>query len=159
MIIGLIAQGLLLFCGVLGLIHGLAFHSRKAGLTRAARTFTCVVLLPLLLYGLISMQGSADTSGGLFPQLLRIFSPMIIIVGIAIVVLEGSLLVEHFVARSDRQSLAGNIYLGKVRNVLPGMEAAFVDFGESKNGVLYAGDVQSPDGKRNQRIETFMNAA
>jgi ribonuclease E len=73
-----------------------------------------------------------------------------------IVVLEGSLLVEHFVARSDRRSLAGNIYLGKVRNVLPGMEAAFVDFGESKNGVLYAGDVQSPDGKRNQRIEKVL---
>jgi ribonuclease E len=73
-----------------------------------------------------------------------------------IVVLEGALLVEHFVARSDRLSLAGNIYLGKVRNVLPGMEAAFVDFGESKNGVLYAGDVQSPDGKRNQRIEKVL---
>ncbi|NIM00728.1 MAG: hypothetical protein GTO33_07360, partial [Acidobacteria bacterium] len=35
----------------------------------------------------------------------------------------------------------GNVYMGKVRNVLPGMEAAFVDFGEGKNGVLYAGDV------------------
>jgi len=71
-----------------------------------------------------------------------------------IVVLEGALLVEHYVARSDRKSLAGNIYLGKVRNVLPGMEAAFVDFGEPKNGVLYAGDVApaTPGGKR-QRIE------
>jgi len=59
-----------------------------------------------------------------------------------IVVLEGAVLVEHYVARSDKQSLAGNIYLGKVRNVLPGMEAAFIDFGEAKNGVLYAGDVQ-----------------
>ena len=72
-----------------------------------------------------------------------------------IVVLEGALLVEHFVARSDKQSLAGNIYLGRVRNVLPGMEAAFVDFGEAKNGVLYAGDVQSKNGKRT-RIENAL---
>jgi ribonuclease E len=73
-----------------------------------------------------------------------------------IVVLEGALLVEHYVARSDRRSLAGNIYLGKVRNVLPGMEAAFVDFGEAKNGVLYAGDVQGDphtNGGRHPRIE------
>jgi len=58
-----------------------------------------------------------------------------------IVVLEGPVLVEHYVARSDKRSLVGNVYLGKVRNVLPGMEAAFVDFGAGKNGVLYAGDV------------------
>ncbi len=58
-----------------------------------------------------------------------------------IVVLEGPVLVEHYVARSDQRSLVGNVYMGKVRNVLPGMEAAFVDFGEGKNGVLYAGDV------------------
>jgi ribonuclease E len=73
-----------------------------------------------------------------------------------IVVLEGALLVEHYVARSDRKSLAGNVYLGKVRNVLPGMEAAFVDFGEAKNGVLYAGDVQVDprgNGGRHPRIE------
>jgi ribonuclease E len=73
-----------------------------------------------------------------------------------IVVLEGALLVEHYVARSDRRSLAGNVYLGKVRNVLPGMEAAFVDFGEAKNGVLYAGDVQvdpQANGGRHPRIE------
>ena len=73
-----------------------------------------------------------------------------------IVVLEGAVLVEHYVARSDKQSLAGNIYLGKVRNVLPGMEAAFIDFGEAKNGVLYAGDVQSDNGRRNQRIEKIL---
>jgi ribonuclease E len=73
-----------------------------------------------------------------------------------IVVLEGALLVEHYLARSDRKSLAGNIYLGKVRNVLPGMEAAFIDFGEAKNGVLYAGDVQVDphgNGGRRPRIE------
>jgi ribonuclease E len=58
-----------------------------------------------------------------------------------IVVLEGPVLVEHYVARSDNRSLVGNVYVGKVRNVLPGMEAAFVDFGAGKNGVLYAGDV------------------
>jgi len=73
-----------------------------------------------------------------------------------IVVLEGAVLVEHYVARSARRSLAGNTYLGKVRNVLPGMEAAFVDFGEAKNGVLYAGDVAidpRENGKRKPRIE------
>ncbi|HLA67961.1 MAG TPA: Rne/Rng family ribonuclease [Acidimicrobiia bacterium] len=72
-----------------------------------------------------------------------------------IVVLEGALLVEHHVARSDRPSLTHNIYLGRVRNVLPGMEAAFVDFGEPKNGVLYAGDIQADpkDGRRRTRIE------
>jgi ribonuclease E len=71
-----------------------------------------------------------------------------------IVVLEGALLVEHYVARSDRPSLTNNIYLGKVRNVLPGMEAAFVDFGEAKNGVLYAGDVAgNGSGQKRQRIE------
>ncbi len=73
-----------------------------------------------------------------------------------IVVLEGATLVEHYLARSDRRSLAQNIYLGRVRNVLPGMEAAFVDFGEPKNGVLYAGDVQidtKENGGRQPRIE------
>ena len=72
-----------------------------------------------------------------------------------IVVLEGPVLVEHYVARSDKQSLIGNVYLGKVRNVLPGMEAAFVDFGVGKNGVLYAGDIQydQESGKRRPRIE------
>jgi ribonuclease E len=73
-----------------------------------------------------------------------------------IVVLEGALLVEHYVARSARRSLAGNAYLGKVRNVLPGMEAAFVDFGEAKNGVLYAGDIAidpRANGKGKPRIE------
>ncbi len=46
-----------------------------------------------------------------------------------IVVLEGPVLVEHYVASTDRMSLVGNVYVGKVRNVLPGMEAAFIDFG------------------------------
>jgi len=62
-----------------------------------------------------------------------------------IVVLEGPVLVEHYVAQSDRRSIVGNVYVGKVRNVLPGMEAAFIDFGEGKNGVLYAGDINFSD--------------
>ncbi len=66
------------------------------------------------------------------------------------VVLEGPVLVEHYVAREDTASVAGNIYLAKVRNVLPGMEAAFLDFGAAKNGVLYASDV-SIEGKSNDR--------
>ncbi len=76
-----------------------------------------------------------------------------------IVVLEGPLLVEHYVTRSDQKSLVGNVYLGKVRNVLPGMEAAFVDFGEGKNGVLYAGDVNYDDAEiegKARRIEMVM---
>ncbi len=76
-----------------------------------------------------------------------------------IVVLEGPVLVEHYVARSDRKSLIGNVYLGKVRNVLPGMEAAFIDFGEGKNGVLYAGDVNYAEydlGGKARRIENAL---
>ncbi|HEY7703520.1 MAG TPA: Rne/Rng family ribonuclease [Acidimicrobiia bacterium] len=73
-----------------------------------------------------------------------------------VVILEGPVLVEHYVARGDSQSLVGNIYLGKVRNVLPGMEAAFIDFGAAKNGVLYAADIsvdQAKFGNRQPRIE------
>ena len=51
-----------------------------------------------------------------------------------VVILEGPSLVEHYVARQERTSLAGNMYLAKVKNVLPGMEAAFLDFGQPKNG-------------------------
>ena len=50
-----------------------------------------------------------------------------------IVILEGPVLVEHYVAREDSNSVAGNIYLAIARNVLPGMEAAFLDFGASKD--------------------------
>ncbi len=62
---------------------------------------------------------------------------------IQMAVLEGRVLVEHYVSRSqdDATSIDGNIYLGKVQNVLPGMEAAFIDIGTPKNGVLYRGDV------------------
>jgi ribonuclease E len=75
------------------------------------------------------------------------------------VVLEGPVLVEHYVAREETNSVAGNIYLAKVRNVLPGMEAAFLDFGAPKNGVLYASDVAADglgNGKANRRIEDVL---
>jgi len=58
-----------------------------------------------------------------------------------IAVLEDGVLVEHYVARASATSLTGSIYLGKVQNVLPGMEAAFIDIGRSRNAVLYAGEV------------------
>src|SRR5205807_2366778 len=56
-------------------------------------------------------------------------------------VLEDGVLVEHYVARKDHASMVGNVYLGKVQNVLPSMEAAFVDIGRGRNAVLYAGEV------------------
>jgi len=56
-------------------------------------------------------------------------------------VLEDNVLVEHYVARSSETSLIGNVYLGKVQNVLPSMEAAFVDIGRGRNAVLYSGEV------------------
>ena len=55
--------------------------------------------------------------------------------------LEDGVLVEHYVARESQTSLIGNVYLGKVQNVLPSMEAAFVDIGRGRNAVLYAGEV------------------
>ncbi len=60
---------------------------------------------------------------------------------IQIGVLEDGVLVEHYVARSQDASLIGNIYIGKVQNVLPSMEAAFVDIGRGRNAVLYSGEV------------------
>ncbi|WP_182902684.1 Rne/Rng family ribonuclease [Microbispora sp. H10830] len=58
-----------------------------------------------------------------------------------IAVLEDGILVEHYVDRESSQSYVGNVYLGKVQNVLPSMEAAFVDIGKGRNAVLYAGEV------------------
>jgi ribonuclease E len=58
-----------------------------------------------------------------------------------IAVLEDGIVVEHFVTSAGSASLVGNIYLGIVQNVLPSMEAAFVDIGRGRNGVLYAGEV------------------
>jgi len=79
-----------------------------------------------------------------------------------IALLEGRVLVEHEVATAERDadlSIDGNIYLGRVQNVLPGMEAAFVDIGTPKNGVLYRGDVAyDPDEieEKQPRIERLL---
>jgi ribonuclease E len=80
---------------------------------------------------------------------------------IQIAVLEDGVLVEHYVAKSQDMSLIGNVYLGRVQNVLPSMEAAFVDIGRGRNAVLYSGEVDwdaaaenSTDGKpQARRIE------
>jgi ribonuclease E len=58
-----------------------------------------------------------------------------------VAVLEDGILAEHYVSKSGTQGLVGNVYLGKVQNVLPSMEAAFVDIGRGRNAVLYAGEV------------------
>jgi ribonuclease E len=58
-----------------------------------------------------------------------------------IAVLEDGILVEHYVTRASATSYVGNVYLGRVQNVLPSMEAAFIDIGKGRNGVLYAGEV------------------
>ncbi|MFC0678349.1 Rne/Rng family ribonuclease [Lysobacter korlensis] len=60
---------------------------------------------------------------------------------IQIGVLEDGVLVEHYVARNQEASMIGNVYLGRVQNVLPSMEAAFVDIGRGRNAVLYSGEV------------------
>lgn len=71
-------------------------------------------------------------------------------------VLEDGMLVEHFVTDETNTSAIGNIYLGRVQNVLPSMEAAFIDIGTGRNGVLYAGEVnwrQAGLGGRSRKIE------
>ncbi|MEX2289608.1 MAG: Rne/Rng family ribonuclease [Mycobacteriales bacterium] len=77
-----------------------------------------------------------------------------------IAVLEDGVLVEHYVTRASAQSYAGNVYLGRVQNVLPSMEAAFVDIGKSRNAVLYAGEVNynAAAGGRNRSIETVLKS-
>jgi ribonuclease E len=76
-----------------------------------------------------------------------------------VAVLEQRNLVEHYVTRRADVSYVGNIYMGRVQNVLPGMEAAFIDVGKGRNGVLYAGEVNydeaDVDGKP-PRIETTL---
>lgn len=78
-----------------------------------------------------------------------------------VALLEDGVLVEHFVSRAGTQSLMGNIYLGRVQNVLPSMEAAFVDIGKGRNAVIYAGEVNwdaaGLAGKA-RRIETALNS-
>ncbi|MDH3752876.1 MAG: Rne/Rng family ribonuclease [Acidimicrobiia bacterium] len=79
-----------------------------------------------------------------------------------IAILEGRNLIEHYVSRpaDDVSQIHGNIYLGRVQNVLPGMEAAFIDIGTPKNAVLYRGDVQYDkddfDSKSPPRIEQVL---
>ena len=75
-------------------------------------------------------------------------------------VLEDNVLVEHYVAKSSEASLIGNVYLGKVQNVLPSMEAAFVDIGRGRNAVLYSGEVDWSEytGSNSQRkIENLLS--
>lgn len=78
-----------------------------------------------------------------------------------IAVLEDGVLVEHYVSQQSQTSMAGNVYLGRVQNVLPSMEAAFVDIGKGRNAVLYAGevnwDVHGIDGQP-RRIEDALKS-
>ena len=78
--------------------------------------------------------------------------------GTQIGVLEEGEIVEHYVTRSHDRSIVGNVYLGRVQNVLPGMEASFVAVGEARNGVLYAGEVgiAGDEGDEVPRIETVL---
>nr|WP_290279877.1 translation initiation factor IF-2 N-terminal domain-containing protein [Corynebacterium faecale] len=76
-------------------------------------------------------------------------------------VLEDDLLVEQFVTSDSQSSMVGNIYLGRVQNVLPSMEAAFIDIGKGRNGVLYAGEVDwkaAGLGGRGRRIEQALRS-
>ncbi|WP_353950521.1 Rne/Rng family ribonuclease [Knoellia sp. S7-12] len=77
-------------------------------------------------------------------------------------VLEDGVLVEHYVSRETNASMAGNVYLGRVQNVLPSMEAAFVDIGKGRNAVLYAGEVNwdaaGLEQNRAKRIENAMGS-
>ncbi|MEY4648519.1 MAG: hypothetical protein RL009_935, partial [Actinomycetota bacterium] len=76
-------------------------------------------------------------------------------------VLEDKVLVEHYVAKSSEASLIGNVYLGKVQNVLPSMEAAFVDIGRGRNAVLYSGEVDwelAETGNQPKRIELALKS-
>ncbi|GAA0034847.1 hypothetical protein JCM18882A_06900 [Brevibacterium metallidurans] len=78
-----------------------------------------------------------------------------------LVVVEDGIAVEHYLKENRQQSsLIGNVYLGKVQNVLPSMEAAFIDIGKGRNAVLYAGEVNwdalGMDGKA-RRIETALS--
>jgi ribonuclease E len=80
--------------------------------------------------------------------------------GTQIAVLEKNEIFEHYTARHEDRSIVGNVYLGRVQNVLPGMEASFVDIGESRNGVLYAGEVGvvGEEGEDIPRIETVLRS-
>jgi len=75
-----------------------------------------------------------------------------------IAILEQGVIVEHYIADPQDTSVVGNIYLGRVQNVLPGMEASFIDVGHGRNGVLYASEVGIPgdEGAEVPRIETVL---
>jgi len=77
-------------------------------------------------------------------------------------VLEDGVLVEHYVTKASATSYVGNVYLGKVQNVLPSMEAAFVDIGKGRNAVLYAGEVNwdaaGLEGGSARRIENALSS-
>jgi ribonuclease E len=79
-----------------------------------------------------------------------------------IAVLEDGVLVEHYVSRESGASMIGNVYLGRVQNVLPSMEAAFVDIGKGRNAVLYAGEVNwdaaGLEGNVPKRIENALSS-
>ncbi len=79
---------------------------------------------------------------------------------IQIAVMEERTLVEHYVTRDEDVTFVGNIYMGRVQNVLPGMEAAFIDIGKGRNGVLYAGEVLYDEldleEESDQRIENVL---
>jgi ribonuclease E len=80
---------------------------------------------------------------------------------IQIGVLEDGILVEHYVAKASEASLIGNVYLGKIQNVLPSMEAAFVDVGRGRNAVLYSGEVDwelAETGNQPRRIELALKS-
>ncbi|HYP72662.1 MAG TPA: Rne/Rng family ribonuclease, partial [Microbacterium sp.] len=80
---------------------------------------------------------------------------------IQIAVLEDKVLVEHYVARNQDASLIGNVYVGRVQNVLPSMEAAFVDIGRGRNAVLYSGEVDwdaVETGNQPRRIELALKS-
>lgn len=81
---------------------------------------------------------------------------------IQIGVLEDGVLAEHFVSKTQQDSLIGNVYVGKVQNVLPSMEAAFVDIGRGRNAVLYAGEVNwdaaGLDSHQPRRIEKALKS-
>ncbi len=77
---------------------------------------------------------------------------------IQIGVLEDGILAEHFVSKTQQDSLIGNVYVGKVQNVLPSMEAAFVDIGRGRNAVLYAGEVDWDAANLNGQPRRIENA-
>jgi ribonuclease E len=73
-------------------------------------------------------------------------------------VIEDGVLVEHYVSRETNASMAGNVYLGRIQNVLPSMEAAFVDIGKGRNAVLYAGEVNWDAAGLDNRAKRIENA-